>query len=152
MRHSHSRLLVLVIVTGLIMVFASIATAEDIDIAVVNTQEVFEVHPAVQDAQQEVQAEQQQLMAEMEELDEDDEEEAAMMQQQLQEQLQALEQELMTEAMDEVQEDVEEIAETRGYDLVLDVNALLSGGEDITEAVVEEVGEPVEEEDVELDF
>ncbi|MCK8825591.1 OmpH family outer membrane protein [Fuchsiella alkaliacetigena] len=132
----------LVMVLLLISVFVAgsslvgVAAAQDLDIVYVDTQQVFEAHPAAQEATQQLQTRQQEMQ---EDLGAMEDEEGMMQQQQMQEELQQLQNDLLEEAMAEVQADVQEIAEEKGYDYIVDEQMLLAGGEDVTDEILDEL-------------
>ncbi len=122
------------------MAMGSVVQAEDLSIATVNMQEIIMVHPAIMEAQEELQQKQMEMMAELEEMDE---EEQAMQGQQMQMEMQALQEELFEEALNKVESDIAEIAEDLGYNVVLNIEGIVSGEEaleteDITDEVLEE--------------
>lgn len=112
------------------------ASAENLNIVSIDTSRIMERHPAFVDAQQTFQGEMQQMEQQLEGMGE---EEQMMAQQMMQQQLQQRGQELQQEAMDKVREDIARIAREKGYEYVVDSNALLVGGEDITEEVMAEI-------------
>ncbi len=112
------------------------ASAENLNIVSIDTSRIMERHPAFVDAQQTFQGEMQQMEQQLEGMGE---EEQMMAQQMMQQQLQQRGQELQQEAMDKVRDDIARIAREKGYEYVVDSNALLVGGEDITEEVMAEI-------------
>lgn len=107
---------------------------ENAAIVMVDTNRILENHPAFIRAQQVFQGEMQQMEEQLQEMGE---EERIMAQQMMQQQLQQRGQELQAEALDEVRSDVAAIAEEKGYKYVVDSNALIVGGKDVTEEVLE---------------
>ena len=110
------------------------AEEEAMDIVAIDTARILELHPAFMDAQQTFQNEMQEMEHQLREMGE---EEQMMAQQIMQQQLQARGQELQQQAMSEVRDDIQKVAEEKGYKYVVDANALLVGGKDITEEVIE---------------
>jgi outer membrane protein len=110
------------------------AEEEAMDIVAVDTARILELHPAFMDAQQTFQNEMQEMEHQLREMGE---EEQMMAQQMMQQQLQARGQELQQQAMSEVRDDIQKVAEEKGYKYVVDSNALLVGGKDITEEVID---------------
>ncbi|MFP4453679.1 MAG: OmpH family outer membrane protein [Desulfobacterales bacterium] len=107
-------------------------------IVTVNINQIVEKHPAFIEAQQTLQGEAQKMREDMEGKNE---QEQQQMQQQLQQQMQQRSQQLQQEALEKVRNDVQEIADEKGYDLVMDANALFAGGEDVTDEVMEAIEE-----------
>ncbi len=117
------------------------AAALEANVGLVDMNEILMVHPAMEEAQQELQQEQMRMMEDMEDMDE---EEAAAEQQAMQQELQMLQEELIEQALDEAIEDIEGAAENLGYDVVLDQEGLIAGEEDleadnITDDVMDEL-------------
>ncbi|MFP3980349.1 MAG: OmpH family outer membrane protein [Desulfobacterales bacterium] len=106
--------------------------AENIGIVTVDTNEIMQNHPAFKKAQQTLQGEAQKMQQQMEDKGQEQ-------QQAAQQQLQQKSQELQQNAMDEVRADIQEIAKEKGYDYVMDTNALISGGKDVTDEILEEI-------------
>ena len=132
---------------GLVLGMSGNVIAQDINVGTVEMQEVLMGHPAIQEAQQELQQEQMTMMEEMEDLDE---EEQQARQQEMQQELEMLQQELMQSAIEEVEADIEEAAETLGYDVVLNPEAIVTGEEELeTDNITEEV---MDELDIEADM
>ena len=123
----------------------AVAAESNLRIAVIDTQEVMQAHPAFQEAMQEYQREMQQLQQQLEGADE---EQRAMMQQMVQQQMQQKGAELQERAFEALQEDVREFADEENYDYVMDANVLLAGGTDVTDKMMEKIGEaaPTEQE------
>ena len=119
-------------------------SAENLNIVSVDTARIMERHPAFVEAQQTFQGEMQQMQQQLQGMGE---EEQMMAQQMMQQQLQQRGQELQQDAMDKVRDDIATIAGEKGYEYVVDSNALLVGGKDITEEVMAEID--LEEEGVE---
>lgn len=112
-------------------------------VAVVNTQEVFRLHPSFQEVQQELQDRQKEMSAELEELEG---EEAEAKQQEMQQELQELQQELVGQAIQEVEEEIGNMANELGFDVVLNPDGIILGeeelgAEDITEEIIAEMEE-----------
>ncbi|GEM_PF-693648 len=110
------------------------SVSSDLNVGVIESDRILEVHPAFRDAQQEYQAEVQQMQQQLEGMEED---EQMMAQQMLQQQLQEVGARLQTEALDALREDVTKIAEEKGYDYVFDSNVIFYGGMDITDEIIE---------------
>jgi outer membrane protein len=109
-------------------------------IVTVNTNQIVQRHPAFIEAQQTLQGETQKMRQDMEGKSEQEQQAA---QQQVQQRLQQLQQ----EALEKVRKDIQEFADEKGYDYVMDVNALLAGGEDVTDEMIEAIGEKNKEQD-----
>lgn len=121
-------------VAGTGMVLAS--DEENTLIVSIDTNRILEKHPAFLKAQEDFQGEMQQMQQQLEGMGE---EEQMMAQQQMQQQLQQRGQELQEEALAEVRAHIAKIADEKGYKYVVDANALISGGKDITDEVMEEM-------------
>ncbi|SDL51536.1 Outer membrane protein (OmpH-like) [Halarsenatibacter silvermanii] len=140
------------LVAGVLLGPAVTAQADNLEVATVDMQEVLMVHPSIMDAQQQIQEEQMEMMAELEDMDE---EEAAMQQQQMQQQLQQMQQDLLEDAIADVETDIEDIAAELGYNVVLNSEGIVSGEEnldsvDITEDIMEEFNGDAEDMQPEL--
>lgn len=108
--------------------------AENIGIVTVDTNEIMQQHPAFKEAQQTLQSEAQKMQQQMKE-------QGQQQQQAAQQQLQQKSRKLQQNAMDEVRADIQKIADEKGYDYVMDKNALISGGKDVTDEILEEIQE-----------
>ncbi|MCF8024713.1 MAG: OmpH family outer membrane protein [Desulfobacteraceae bacterium] len=106
--------------------------AENIEIVTVDINRIMQQHPAFKKAQQTLQSEAQQMRQQMKE-------KGRQQQQAVQQQLQQRSRELQQNAMDEVRADIQKIAEEKGYEYVMDKNALISGGKEVTGEVLEEI-------------
>ncbi len=126
--------LITVLIAGAAGVSSIEAGSHEVTIVSVDTDRILEVHPAFQEAQAEYQAKMQEMQQELEGMQE---EEQMMAQQMMQQELQELGTRLQSEADEAIMEDIREIAQEKGYDYVIDSSALLSGGRDITEEVLE---------------
>ncbi|MFP4158150.1 MAG: OmpH family outer membrane protein [Desulfobacterales bacterium] len=102
-------------------------------IVTVDTNEIMEKHPAFMEAQQTMQKESQQMQQQMKEGGQQE-------QQAAQQQMQQRSQELQQEALEEVRKDIQEVADEKGYDYVMDTNALMAGGKDVTDEIIEAIG------------
>ena len=110
--------------------------AETVEIVSVDTNRILEKHPAFLSAQQTFQGEMRQMEQQLQGMGQ---EEQMMAQQMMQQQLQQRGQQLQQEALDAVRKDIARIAEEQGYTYVVDVNALIAGGKEITEEVMAEM-------------
>ncbi|MFP4532444.1 MAG: OmpH family outer membrane protein [Desulfobacterales bacterium] len=120
---------------------AATVSADDsksLKIVTVETNQIMEKHPAFIEAQQKLQSEIQQMQKEMEGKSEQEQQAA---QQQMQQQMQQRSQQMQGEVLEKVRNNIQEIADEKGYDYVMDANALLTGGEDVTEEIVEAIVE-----------
>ena len=127
---------VLVLAVGFFMaVPAAFAQGE---IAFVNLQEVFEVHPDKAAAEEQLNLEAQEMQAELEaEADELSQEEQQQLLQQYQEQLTRREQELIQEVLVDIEGLLNQLAEEKGVSVVLDGQNVLYGGYDLTPELIE---------------
>ena len=117
-----------------LFVTAQPASAQEGEIAKIDTNRVLEVHPAFVEAQVEFE---ERLMEMQQELETMPEEEQLEAQQRLEAEIQELGMRLQEEALDELRNDLQEFADERGYDYVMDSTLLLVGGVDVTEEVID---------------
>ncbi|MFW6236998.1 MAG: OmpH family outer membrane protein [Desulfosudaceae bacterium] len=124
---------------GLILALVALAGSNgvwaedaDIDIVTVDINEIMTQHPALEEAQQTLQREAQQMQGQLEGQGEQGEQEQQMAQQQLQQRST----ELQMEALDKVKTEIRKIAAEKGYTYVMEKNALLAGGRDVTDEVI----------------
>ncbi len=143
MRKKLLQIAVLLLIGVMTVGISGPALAGSVDIVSVNLQELFAVHPAAQQAQEELEAETMRLQQKLAEAE--DEESAAFMQQQMQQELQMLQQTLLQQALDTIQQDIARIAEEKNYGYVVDANTLIYGGQDVTEEVKEFIAAETEE-------
>ncbi len=120
--------------SALFAVGAMAADTEKVEIVSVDTNRILEKHPAFRKAQETFQGEMQEMEEQLQGMGQ---EEKQMAQQMMQQQLQQRGQELQQGAVDEVRKDIARIADEKGYTYVVDVNALIAGGKEITEEVME---------------
>ncbi len=117
------------------------AAVMDVDVAVVNLQSIVDAHPEAENLEEEMQAElmelEQEFQAQLQALDEDDEEALRQLQQQLQMQAEMIQQQKMQEMMEILRPELDEFRENEGYDLILVDESVLSGGEEVTEEVID---------------
>ncbi len=106
--------------------------AENIEIVTVNTNEIMQNHPAFKKAQQTLRGEAQQMQQQMQEKGKQEQRAA-------QQQLQQRSRELQQNAMDKVRADIQKIAKEKGYEYVMDQNALIAGGKDVTDEILKEI-------------
>jgi outer membrane protein len=104
------------------------------EIVSINTNRILEKHPAFKEAQQTFHGEMQEMEKQLQEMGR---EEQQMAQQMMQQQLQQRGQELQQNAVDAVRKDIAKIAGEKGYHYVIDANALIVGGKDVTEEIME---------------
>ena len=114
--------------------FAGRSNAADIKIVSIDTGRVFEAHPAFKEAMGKFQAQAQEMQKKIEGIE--NEEEKANAQIQMQQQMRQLAMELQEEAFNKMKADVQKLAKKKGYTYVVDQNALIAGGQDITEEVI----------------
>jgi len=123
-----------VMIVVFVMMAGALSGAALAGTAYVNLQAVLEQHPGLEDAQAEYQEAAQELEEEMGDVAEEDQE--AMMGQ-YQQMLQQLEQDLQMGLVDDIIDAVEELGEQEGYDTILDESAVLYGGTDVTDEVID---------------
>jgi len=135
--------IVVVAIIALGLLGNSAEAVVDVNIGVVNLQQVVEAHPAAEEIEEEMQQDlmrlQQQFEEEMDEIDTDDTELIQQLQQQVQQQAEMIQQQKMNEMMEVLRPELDEFREEEGYDIILMDDSVLSGGEDITEEIIEYV-------------
>ncbi|WP_027340370.1 OmpH family outer membrane protein [Halonatronum saccharophilum] len=141
--YKNKKLLVIsgLLVFALLFSFNSFTQASEADIGYVNFEEVYQNHPEVvatnQDFQQEVQVVQAEFQDRLAGLDqENDMEEINQVEQEFQQKVNEIRTEISGGLMEKVESDLEKIREDLGYDLILNSEIILSGGEDITVEVI----------------
>ncbi len=134
----------LISLLALLMVFMAAQPAlgvVDVEVGIVNIQEIVEAHPAAEELEQQMQEElrqlQEEFQAQIEDLDEEDPELIQQLQQQLQQQAEFIQQQKMQEMMEVLGPEIDEFREEKGYDLILTDQAVLSGGEEVTDELIE---------------
>jgi Skp family chaperone for outer membrane proteins len=116
----------------------SAGDAENDKIVTVNTNQIIQKHPAFLEARQTLQREAQQIQQQMEGKSQQEKQAA-------QQQFQQRAQKLQKDALDKVRKDIQKIAADKGYQYVMDANVVLAGGKDVTEEILKEIGEKVED-------
>ncbi|MDD3726121.1 MAG: OmpH family outer membrane protein [Candidatus Ratteibacteria bacterium] len=128
---------------GMLVVFACLfffiglagnSDAADIKIVSINTGKVFEAHPALKEAIEKFQTQAGEMQKQIEGIESEEEKSNAQMQ--MQQQMRELAMNLQEEAFNKMKEDVQKFAKKKGYTYVVDQNALIAGGKDITEEVI----------------
>lgn len=110
----------------------------DGEIAFVNLEEVFEAHPDKESAEEQLNQEAQELQQELEaQADELSQEEQQDLLQDYQEQLTQREQELIGEVLSDIEGIITELAEEVGAKVVLEGQNVLYGGYDLTPEIIE---------------
>ncbi len=112
---------------------ATVCNAAEIKIVSVDTNRVFESHPAFKEAMEKFQTQLQDMKKKIDEAEEGSKE---MVQQVMQQQMQQLGMQLQEEAFEKMRADVTKLAKEKKYDYVVDNNVLIVGGKDITEEVL----------------
>jgi len=144
----------MMIVCALALLVAVPAEASDLSVGYVNMQEIAQSHPAIVEAEQNLQQQagemQQDMQADMQDLDqEEDAEEMQQIQQSYQQQMQELEAQQEQALEDEVMPDLESAREDLGIDVIVIDEAVVSGGEDVTDDVLNFFEESDDIDDVE---
>lgn len=127
-------------VLGAVMVFCFFlglvgnGSAADIKIVSINTGKVFESHPAFKEAMEKFQTQAGEMQKKIEGIENEEEKKNAQIQMQMQ--MRELAMNLQEEAFNKMKNDVEKYAKKKGYTYVVDQNALIAGGKDITEEVI----------------
>jgi len=98
----------------------------------IDTAKLLQAHPAFSEAQAQLEAEVREYQ---QRLDGMSEEEQMMAQHHLQQRSIELQQ----QALDALREDIRQIARQQGYDYVIDSNALIVGGQDVTEEMLNKI-------------
>ncbi|MCK8827592.1 OmpH family outer membrane protein [Natroniella acetigena] len=135
--------LVLLLAAGSIMINLSSEVRADANrIGYVDLEEVYEVHPEVIKANQELEAEaqvlQNEFQQEMSQLDpEEDQEQMQQVQQQFQQQFAQLQEGQMEEIERKIQPDLDQARQELGLDLIVNQEVVVNGGQDVTEEVKE---------------
>jgi len=126
----------LVVLVGLFFFLCSVkdGRAADIKIVSINTSKVFEAHPAFKEAMEKFQAQVQEMQKKIEGIKNEEEKNNAQIA--MQQQMRQLAMDLQEEAFNKMKADVQKLAEKKGYTYVVDQNALIAGGQDITEEVI----------------
>ncbi len=142
MLKSKKVILSMMVVFTLAAIFVAPVEADGLDVGYVNMQEIAQAHPAIVEAQQDLQQQagqlQQEMQTEMGDLDpEEDAEEMQEMQQGYQEQMQQLEMQQEEALEEEVMPDLESAREAIGVDVIVVEEAVVSGGEEVTEDVLD---------------
>lgn len=118
----------------------NIASAASSSVGVVDYNQVMSQHPQVQSASSEMQQAIQDAQKDFEEKSANmSDQEKRDYYTQTQQRLQQKQQELMEPITQSVQDSVKKVAEQRGLSVVLDKNAVIYGGTDITQDVVKQV-------------
>ncbi|MFW5855768.1 MAG: OmpH family outer membrane protein [Bacillota bacterium] len=131
-------LLMAVLVFSGAFIFSAEAGAADV--GYVNMQEIYEAHPVAQEINMEMQEEIGSLQESYEEdMDdsEEDEEAQSQMQQEFQQEATEIQEEYMQKLEDEIEPDLDDARKELGLDLIVDNEVVVSGGEDVTEEVLE---------------
>ncbi|MBN1445249.1 MAG: OmpH family outer membrane protein [Candidatus Omnitrophica bacterium] len=114
-------------------IFATVCNGAEIQIVSVDTNRVFESHPAFKEAMEKFQIQLQDMKKKIDEAEEGSKE---MVQQVMQQQMQQLGMQLQEEAFEKMRADVTKLAKEKKYDYVVDNNVIIVGGKDITEEVL----------------
>ena len=122
---------VILIVTLAFLVL--IIKSRELSIASVDIEKVVNAHPAMREA---IDSFQKEISDRQKQLDKMKEEEKLKQQQKMQQEISQLAVRLQQEAMDKVTKDIEKIAKRKGYTYVMDKNAILVGGKDITDEIL----------------
>jgi len=115
------------------MMFAGECSAAEIKIVSMDTNRVFEAHPAFKEAMEKFQTQLQDMKKKIDEAEEGSKE---TLQQVMQQQIQQLGMQLQEEAFEKMRADVTKLAKEKKYDYVVDNNVLIVGGNDITEEIL----------------
>ena len=137
MRCNWSSVVMVFALVAALMLVPGVSLAQGSSIGVVDMQAVIENHPELADAQAEYQAAFMEIQQELEELTEAEQEAAIP---EYQAALQELEQQINQKLEDDVQSAIVQVAESMDLDAVISTEALLYGGIDITDDVVEALG------------
>ncbi|MCM8777967.1 MAG: OmpH family outer membrane protein [Candidatus Omnitrophica bacterium] len=133
--------MVFVVMVSFLFFFLCMAgrsSAADIKIVSIDTGRVFESHPAFREAMEKFQTQAGEMQKKIEGIE--NEEEKTNAQIQMQQQMRVVAMQLQEEAFNKMKEDVGKYAKKKGYTYVVDQNALIAGGKDITEEVIASFG------------
>jgi len=123
---------VLLIVVVAVLVFAVMRSRQG-GIASVDMERIINAHPAMQEA---ITTFQKEISDRQTELNKMKGEEKVKEQQKLQQEISQIAMRLQQEAMDKIKKDIEQVAREKGYTFVIENNAIIVGGRDITEDVL----------------
>jgi len=126
----------LVVLVGLFFFLCPVkeGRAADIKIVSIDTSKVFEAHPAFKEAMGKFQAQVQEMQKKIEGIEKEEEKTKAQIE--MQQQMRQIATDLQEEAFNKMKADVQKLAKKKGYTYVVDQNALIAGGQDITEEVI----------------
>ncbi|MCX8082474.1 MAG: OmpH family outer membrane protein [bacterium] len=108
--------------------------AADVKIVSIDTGKVFEAHPAFKEAMEKFQAQAGEMQKKLEGIENEEEKKNAQIQMQME--LRTLAMNLQEEAFNKMKDDVQKFAKKKGYTYVVDKNALIAGGKDVTEELL----------------
>lgn len=144
---------IIFLVIGLLTVFSlfnssQVLASEDAEgkIAFVDVQEVFEVHPDKQNAEQELNEAAQKMQSELETQANDlSEEKQQDLLNNYQSELSQKEQKLIQNVLEKIEKAIQEVAEEKKVKLVLDKRNVIYGGYDMTQDVIDYINSQAEE-------
>ncbi|SDL94879.1 OmpH family outer membrane protein [Halarsenatibacter silvermanii] len=117
------------------------AAVVDVNVGTVNLQEVIDAHPEAEELEEEMQGElaqlEQEFQSQVQSMEEEDPQAIQQMQQQMQQQAEIIQQQKMEEMMNIIQPEMDEFRQEEELDLILMNESVLSGGEDITEELID---------------
>lgn len=126
--------LTMVLVLVGIMLVPAIGLAQSDSIGTVNLQVVFDNHPGLPGAQQDFQNSVADLQDELQQLDEEAQQQALP---DYQQRVQEMEMEIQETLMIDIESAIQDVAEDLNLEVVVEENAVLFGGVDVTEEVIE---------------
>ncbi|MGM0472091.1 MAG: OmpH family outer membrane protein [Bacillota bacterium] len=145
---SKQKLMVFTLVFSLILGVAGFVQAADAKIGYVNMDEVYQAHPTLQEEEQNIQQRAQKLQKEyrekIQELDpEEDQEKIQKLQQEFREKVGAVQEDYEAEK-NKIDPQLDEARKELGLDLILKEDTVVSGGEDVTDEIIEYFSEELD--------
>lgn len=132
-RTKESLLAVLLLIVAVIFFIFGVVKSRQSRIASVDMDKVVGAHPVMQELVVNFQKE---ISGIQEQFDKMKEEEKIKNQQKIQQEISEMALRLQKEALDKVAQDIKRIAKSKGYNYVLDKNAVIVGGKDITDEIL----------------
>lgn len=123
-----------ILVLAVILLIIWVLKPATVKIAYVDMEKTMNQHPAMQEAMASFQREITSLQKQLEGLKGAEKEKQ---QQKMQQEITTIAMRLQQEVMNRVIKDIENVAKKKGYSYVIDKNAVITGGKDITEEVLE---------------
>lgn len=109
-------------------------SAAEVKIVSIDTGKVFESHPAFIEAMNAFQMQMGEAQKQIDGIE--NEEEKTSVQMHIQQQMRALAAQMQDSAFKKMKEDIQKFAKKKGYTYIVDSNALIAGGKDVTEELI----------------